>query len=511
MPSTRDWQHKFLVAITSGSLALSLGLGVLLWKHASAEEVPAIHAESQADIERRALELLVLDAQGIYDSHPDADVGRVLAPNLKSRIGAGESSYLVQSNGLGVREREFELPKADGVLRVVLLGDSFVFATYVEAQQRFGAVLQKYLSMRSGYTGSIECLHLAVTSWNIRNECAFLRRQLSDLDPDLVVHVTVANDLNDAYGVRGFGATSNFSPAFPARASALVQDTYPMMALNMMVQNHLNDGLDHESRSRYAEALSDIRSLAEAIEARGAKYLLLANWGPELLPFSFFLAQHLPARNVVACRADSYLEEQFCLRPNNPHWNVAGHERIARLLYAVIAARGLLPTIELPAWPAADQALGDLQFPVQEAADGYARYRADLVRRFSFAPAIDFAELSEQEARQINGGISEGGWIHPYGSLCLANDRSRTLRLLAHCPDRPEMEGAKITLRADEFEVGCYDFVSGAKLELSVDLPLALAERDFLTISLSSTDYFYAGPERRDCHVLRLEAVGTQK
>ena len=98
--------------------------------------------------------------------------------------------------------------------RVVLLGDSFVFGNSVRAEDRFGVLLEKELSARSRSTTEtgIEVLHIGIGSWNTRAQCSFLRRQLSDYDPDLVVQVFIGNDLDDNYGVRGFGTLADFDP-----------------------------------------------------------------------------------------------------------------------------------------------------------------------------------------------------------------------------------------------------------------------------------------------------------
>lgn len=55
--------------------------------------------------------------------------------------------------------------------------------------------------------------------WNAVAECAYLRRLLSELAPDLVIQVLVSNDLDDQMGARGFGGLAAFAPLLPARLS----------------------------------------------------------------------------------------------------------------------------------------------------------------------------------------------------------------------------------------------------------------------------------------------------
>ena len=81
------------------------------------------------------LERLLEESQGFYDSHPDADVGHLHLPGLQGREFVRQP---VHTNALGLREREIATPKPPGTVRVLLLGDSFVFGWGVAADRRLG-------------------------------------------------------------------------------------------------------------------------------------------------------------------------------------------------------------------------------------------------------------------------------------------------------------------------------------------------------------------------------------
>ena len=94
-------------------------------------------------------------------------------------------------------------------------------------------------------------LHLGLAGWNLHAECAWLRRQLGLLRPDLVVHVTYQNDTNDSQTARGFGAMAAHTTQ--RDPSTIVTRAWPGF-LGYRDLGYLTHGLDHESRSRYAEA-----------------------------------------------------------------------------------------------------------------------------------------------------------------------------------------------------------------------------------------------------------------
>lgn len=76
----------------------------------------------------------------------DPDLGFRFIPHLKTRIATPDGGYLLRTNALGFRnDREFE-PKADGVRRVLVFGDSFTAGDNVSNGQRYSDVLDKALA-----------------------------------------------------------------------------------------------------------------------------------------------------------------------------------------------------------------------------------------------------------------------------------------------------------------------------------------------------------------------------
>ena len=169
------------LGLGSSTIAALLAAGLLAHELGGFRERRFDRASGAGDAARQALiERLVAQSIGLYDSHPDPDVGRVLLPGLRNATFAGQP---VSSNALGLREVQVQLPKPAGVVRVVLLGDSFVFGYGAAARDRLGVHLARFLRERCAGLGEgerqVEVLHVGVVSWGLVAEAEFLRRYLT--------------------------------------------------------------------------------------------------------------------------------------------------------------------------------------------------------------------------------------------------------------------------------------------------------------------------------------------
>lgn len=103
----------------------------------------------------------------------------------------------VTTNSQGWRSPEFTQAKPAGVLRVLVLGDSFMAGVQVDDNQTFARVLESRLRT-SGIQRQVEVINLGVPSWGTDQEYVALREFGRALDPDLVVLAFYAqNDVSD--------------------------------------------------------------------------------------------------------------------------------------------------------------------------------------------------------------------------------------------------------------------------------------------------------------------------
>ncbi|MEM8996118.1 MAG: hypothetical protein AAGF23_15125, partial [Acidobacteriota bacterium] len=419
------------------------------------------------------------------------------------------------TNRFGLRERDYAVPKPPGTVRVVLLGDSMVFGQRAAAEDRLGVFLERALRERSGGSGArvavdVEVLHVGVPSWNARNQVAFLRRQLSLIEPDLVLHILVPNDIEDDAGVRGFGAAAAFSPQVRHRADARIHSAAPYDARPTARPSLLRLGLDVESTSRYRAFGAELAGLHRLLERFDVPYAALFHFR-RLGPVAWAeVGRGLEARGVPTFYTDIDFgaDPAYTVAPDDPHWNRAGHRQVALALYGAVHENGLLPALGPGYWAEAGAAFDDLLGDGRRDAT-----RPDKLERLrrrqgaSVRAEIDFTALDDQGASQIYGGVDGGGELAPYASLLLRGGGG-TLRLVAEPLGRPELQGTRIRLTVDGEAVGEVT-VDAGPVDVRLPAPAAVGKA-FVAVGLEASDFVHTGEDLRRCRVLRLRRVGLE-
>lgn len=98
----------------------------------------------------------------------------------------------VNVNSLGFRNDEYDVQKAPGTSRVVILGDSFTYGFGLDLEQTFFKKLEAKLTDRLGH--KVEVWDLAAVSWGTVIQERVVRERVLAYSPDVVV---VAFDLSD--------------------------------------------------------------------------------------------------------------------------------------------------------------------------------------------------------------------------------------------------------------------------------------------------------------------------
>lgn len=132
-----------------------------------------------------------------------------LKPGVRERaIQPGSYEYRWTTNAQGLRAREeFAIPKPPGVLRVLMLGDSFTFGLGVDDAQTYAARLEEALG-RLCSEREIEVINAGVGGYGTAQQLAFYRTYGRAFDPDLVTIGVFGNDpidnvVNELYDVGG--------------------------------------------------------------------------------------------------------------------------------------------------------------------------------------------------------------------------------------------------------------------------------------------------------------------
>lgn len=122
----------------------------------------------------------------------DPQVRYVLSPNQQGWIDDG----FVTTNSRGFRGREVDMPKPAGRIRIVALGDSVTFGWGVNDADTFCSQLER--DLRAQHPGvDLEVVNLGVPGYATRQEVALLKRNLAELQPDVVLVGFYTNDLPD--------------------------------------------------------------------------------------------------------------------------------------------------------------------------------------------------------------------------------------------------------------------------------------------------------------------------
>nr|MBS0020348.1 SGNH/GDSL hydrolase family protein [Gammaproteobacteria bacterium] len=99
-----------------------------------------------------------------------------------------EGKALVRINQAGLRDRLRPLPKAPGIFRIAVLGDSFAEAVQVPIEQTFWFILQDELNACNPFQGrKVEVLNFGVSGYSTAQQLLTLRHRAWSYQPDMVL------------------------------------------------------------------------------------------------------------------------------------------------------------------------------------------------------------------------------------------------------------------------------------------------------------------------------------
>jgi hypothetical protein len=149
----------------------------------------------------------------------DPTLGWRLRPNVSYRSVDHQTGldYLIKTNSLGLRDREFPLDEPAGRRRILLIGDSVTFGTGVDADWRFSDFMQRALG------DDVAVINAGVPGWGNDQELLYYETTAYKFEPDIVVLTfTMANDVvNNALAHLFLGTAPK--PRFEVKAGSLRQ------------------------------------------------------------------------------------------------------------------------------------------------------------------------------------------------------------------------------------------------------------------------------------------------
>lgn len=123
---------------------------------------------------------------------PDPELGwrpRPQVSGVHERRRSFRSTF--RTNSRGLRDRDYPLARVPGLVRIVVLGDSFTWGYGVNDQEVFTERLEALLD-------SVEVINLGVAAYGLAQEIAYLRREGFLYNPDMVILALCLNDIPEA-------------------------------------------------------------------------------------------------------------------------------------------------------------------------------------------------------------------------------------------------------------------------------------------------------------------------
>ncbi|HQQ74454.1 MAG TPA: hypothetical protein PK031_04830 [Pseudomonadales bacterium] len=261
-------------------LALPIGLAMVVlppaWRAVEAvlrPEVIAWIATHLSDEERQAIRAQVSNVgAGMFQQIPDASVGRVARSDWRTVYKEAE----VLTNNAGMRSKTPYLPKQEGVFRIICLGDSFVFGAAGKEEDRFCDQMQAFYTEKNVRVNGkrIETLALGLPSWNTVQEADYLSARLDEYAPDVVILLTVQNDITDSAGVTENGElTTEYSTDHRVNGSAVFSNMAGV-PFGVSTFTALSSDLCHTCRDYWQAAFEHVRRLVLLQHERQGQVLL---------------------------------------------------------------------------------------------------------------------------------------------------------------------------------------------------------------------------------------------
>jgi hypothetical protein len=125
---------------------------------------------------------------------PDAELGWALRPDWTAVDEGPDYRVTVSTNALGMRGGPASVRPVPGVVRVLVVGDSFAFGHGVEDGEGFARRLE---ALWRAEGRSVELLNAAVPGYGTDHHRVWLHRHGFALEPDLVLLALCQNDVED--------------------------------------------------------------------------------------------------------------------------------------------------------------------------------------------------------------------------------------------------------------------------------------------------------------------------
>ncbi|MBN1870399.1 MAG: SGNH/GDSL hydrolase family protein [Candidatus Omnitrophica bacterium] len=346
---------------------------------------------------------------------PDPYLGVVHAPNNKflyrKRPGE-ESSVWHETNSLGLLGEEVQIRKPYGVTRILVLGDSFTEALQVSPYENFCALLERHLnSGNDDPSHDYEVIGAGVPGYSPISEYLYLKRELLQLNPDLIIVQLSANDVFEDHKTRAMSVLDKDGlPVMINRYFSKKYKDYPAISFEKTQKRSLFEKLHTAaiSHSRYIEYMYTRAEKANEDSAHNKAMSELRQYRDEeqffIIQEESPLFQDATFRNATWKNTRKYLLAIKSL----------AEEHNARLAFFYIPRMNQLGILEY-----GKDAPAEFRRPAN-------RYLNDLLSKFAQQQNIGFLDMLPAFEPNKDKGLysKEDGHLTPEGHRLLAEELS---------------------------------------------------------------------------------------
>lgn len=317
----------------------------------------------------------------------DPDMIYRLPANARGTDVKEEFAVKIETNSLGLRDRDYAREKPHGVIsRMLVMGDSMTFAEGVEAEETYPKLLEQLLARRAG-PGKYEVINAAIRGYGTDQELVLFQKLLPVFRPDVVVLAFFAgNDFTDNLYGRIFdvrdgrlirlplSAESSPKYRYYARQSAiqafpgyqtlikyshlmnLIRRRWARMEFqrNFQESEQVDPGSEEQAQRLTEMLLERWAEMARYNDVRPV-LLLLPSWdqiysgrddvNDARVDRVIDLARRLkvPAIDARPALREAARGPEPVFYPQDRHLTVKGHRAVSDYLYRALSAQGLVP------------------------------------------------------------------------------------------------------------------------------------------------------------------------
>ena len=122
----------------------------------------------------------------------DMTLGWKLKPYAEGKL--DYTNHLYKLNFMGLRGKDFDIEKKDGVYRIICLGGSSTFGVGLDETDTYPYKLENLLSRDTGYR-RFEIINAGVLAYNLTQINIFLAEKLLKYRPDMIIVISCINNI----------------------------------------------------------------------------------------------------------------------------------------------------------------------------------------------------------------------------------------------------------------------------------------------------------------------------